>query len=78
MSEKLGLHQAVITTNPILVYLDPDKQYYLLTDSNQHSLELHPGTAYRAGKGRWHQTEGTPLTNTKVEPFKDCKRTGVF
>ena len=29
--------QQVITTNPILVYPDPDKQYYLFTDSSKHS-----------------------------------------
>ena len=27
----------VITTNPILVYPDPDKQYYIFMDSSKHS-----------------------------------------
>ena len=27
----------IITTNPILAYPDPDKQYYLFTDSSKHS-----------------------------------------
>ena len=34
MSENLALHQA---TNLILFYPDPDKQYYLFTDSSKHS-----------------------------------------
>ena len=27
----------IITTNPTLAYPDPDKQYYLFTDSSKHS-----------------------------------------
>ena len=36
MSEKFRLYQ-IITTTPILAYSDPDKQYYLFTDSSKHS-----------------------------------------
>ena len=35
--ESLDYVKQVITTNPILVYPDPDKQYYLFTDSSKHS-----------------------------------------
>ena len=40
----------VITTNPFLVYADPDKQYYFFTDNSIHSWEWHPCTVYRTGK----------------------------
>ena len=33
----LDLVKQVITTNPILIYLDTDKQYYLFTHSSEHS-----------------------------------------
>ena len=35
--KSLDYIKQVIHTDPILVYLDPDKQYYLFTDSNKHS-----------------------------------------
>ena len=37
MSEKLGLHQASYHYKPHLVYPDPDKLYYIFTDSSKHS-----------------------------------------
>ena len=36
MSEILDYVKEVITTNPILVYQDPHKQYYLFMDSSKH------------------------------------------
>ena len=35
--KSLDYIKQVITTNPILVYPDPDKQYYLFMDSSKHS-----------------------------------------
>ena len=36
MPGNLDYIKQVITTNPILVYSDPDKQYYLSMDSSKH------------------------------------------
>ena len=35
--ENLNFVKQVITISPILVYPDPDKQYYLFMDSSKHS-----------------------------------------
>ena len=35
--KSLNFIKLVITTRPILAYLDPDKQYYLFVDSGKHS-----------------------------------------
>ena len=37
MSKKLRVHLTSITTNPILIYLELNKQYYLFIDSSKHS-----------------------------------------
>ena len=35
--KSLDYMRQVITTNPVLVYPDPEKQYYLFMDSSKHS-----------------------------------------
>ena len=37
MSKKHRIYQTGYTTNSILIYLDPNKQYYLIMDSSKHS-----------------------------------------
>ena len=37
MSGSLDYVKQIKTTSSILAYLDPDKQYYLFTDSSKHS-----------------------------------------
>ena len=50
----------VITTNPVLVYPDPDKQCYLFMDRSKTFLEWHPCTVNGTGKVRWQKFESTP------------------
>ena len=43
--KSLDYVKQVITTNPILVYPNPDKQYHLFTESSKH-LEWHLYTVH--------------------------------
>ena len=37
VQKRLDYIKQIITTSPILAYLDPDKWYYLFTNSSKHS-----------------------------------------
>ena len=40
MSQSLDYIKHIIMTSPILAYYDPDKQYYLFTESSKHLLSV--------------------------------------
>ena len=58
MSKILEYIKQVITANPILIYPDPDKQYFLSADSSKH-LGWSFNTVFKTDKKQWNQKQNT-------------------
>ena len=76
--KRLDYNMQVITTNSILVYVDPDKQYYLFTDSSKHSQSGILVQYTEQVREHGTKLKVLHLITYQAEPFNDPKSTGIL